>query len=899
MRLTYLLTLLIGYYGDPSLGSEIPCSKCMCPGGEGSGYQHASTCSLDQRTKAMICDCPPEFAGDRCEECAINHYGNPLVANGTCTSCLEGCNYSIDMEIPGSCDADTGRCLKCQYDTEGDSCERCAKGFHGNAVEHSCVACTCNWLGADRNATEPCNRQTGQCPCLPNVIGESCDQCAQDHWKLASGVGCEPCMCDNEGSLSPQCNEFDGQCQCIAGRGGKRCDQCPDLYYGDPVVQCFACDCNPDGSETLQCDPTSGQCVCLEGITGLKCDRCDRGTTGDLPNCVPCGECFDNWDSIVKTLRERTNDMLVQVNVTKSQGAVGVFDEQFQKIEDTLEKIQMIINNFNKSEASLDEMELSLDQIRLLLESAQSEIAVLDNNFKETNKEVAQTESHLSALELQIAELLQFAQAQKIDVDKAVQEDIVGAYKTIQANEQLSQSYLDEASQTKDLVTEALALQNDTIDMLEANDEEFTNKTQENTEALDEFDQQLAEIKLATLEDINKLVCDVKSPFLPDQYCDVACGGGGCGSCGEGNSCTNGAQGKVISAMNTIAQAEDVANNKTLSANSLKKEFEDANVEADVTLAAANESNIAAAAVLEEATSANISLTDTLNTIGEFLGEDKVTPQDVVAVAERVLELNISVELGKIEALANQINETIKNLTNIDQILNETAADLATSEKLKERADNASKAANEILQQVNNLNKKLSDARKAQNDSAVAISNAKEDIAETRESLKAIGDTMTSASKKARALRTLVNNLYVEVKNLGTINTANGQNVDQAKSEAELARRHADQAELDSKTIESNYTGVPEKIAERHNASLSAYERSVALLKRAGQLATSLTSNNITLTTMNKQLEDNEKHMTGLQKEIDRLTAQVDAHIITLTAAETHHSTCEATDTTT
>jgi len=43
--------------------------------------------------------------------------------------------------------------------------------------------------------------------------------------------------------------------------------------------------------------------------------------------------------------------------------------------------------------------------------------------------------------------------------------------------------------------------------------------------------------------------------------------------------------------------------------------------------------------------------------------------------------------------------------------------------------DVCSKAANEILQQVNNLNKKLS---------AVAISNAKEDIAETRESLKAV-----------------------------------------------------------------------------------------------------------------------------------------------------------------
>lgn len=60
----YLLVLfLTGYYGDPSLGSAIPCRKCMCPGGEGSGYQHADTCSLDPRTKVMICDCPAEFAG--------------------------------------------------------------------------------------------------------------------------------------------------------------------------------------------------------------------------------------------------------------------------------------------------------------------------------------------------------------------------------------------------------------------------------------------------------------------------------------------------------------------------------------------------------------------------------------------------------------------------------------------------------------------------------------------------------------------------------------------------------------------------------------------------------------------------------------------------------------------
>mgnify|MGYP001795975341 FL=1 len=35
----------------------------------------------------------------------------------------------------------------------------------------------------------------------------------------------------------------------------------------------------------------------------------------------------------------------------------------------------------------------------------------------------------------------------------------------------------------------------------------------------------------------------MKSPFTEGQTCDAACGGGGCDSCGEGDSCTAGAQG--------------------------------------------------------------------------------------------------------------------------------------------------------------------------------------------------------------------------------------------------------------------------------------------------------------------------------------------------------------------
>ena len=51
-----------------------------------------------------------------------------------------------------------------------------------------------------------CDRNTGQCPCLNNVEGLRCDECAANHWKIASGIGCEPCDCDAIGAELEQCN---------------------------------------------------------------------------------------------------------------------------------------------------------------------------------------------------------------------------------------------------------------------------------------------------------------------------------------------------------------------------------------------------------------------------------------------------------------------------------------------------------------------------------------------------------------------------------------------------------------------------------------------------------------------------------------------------------------------
>lgn len=66
-----------------------------------------------------------------------------------------------------------------------------------------------------------------------------------------------------------------------------------------------ACECNPNGAATFQCERNTGKCECVDGIGGHKCDRCARGTTGQLPFCEPCGECFDNWDRIIEELKSK------------------------------------------------------------------------------------------------------------------------------------------------------------------------------------------------------------------------------------------------------------------------------------------------------------------------------------------------------------------------------------------------------------------------------------------------------------------------------------------------------------------------------------------------------------------------------------------------------------------
>jgi laminin beta 1 len=124
------------YYGDPLLGSEIGCRPCRCPDTVASGHSFATECALISSNNDVVCYCQPGYAGTKCDICDNNYFGNPEKPGGECNSC--NCTGNVDLNRPGNCDAKTGKCLQCLYDTAGDSCEFCRDGYYGTAEIQDC-----------------------------------------------------------------------------------------------------------------------------------------------------------------------------------------------------------------------------------------------------------------------------------------------------------------------------------------------------------------------------------------------------------------------------------------------------------------------------------------------------------------------------------------------------------------------------------------------------------------------------------------------------------------------------------------------------------------------------------------------------------------------------------------
>ncbi|XP_054721557.1 laminin subunit beta-1-like [Uloborus diversus] len=875
-----------GYYGDPRIGIGIPCRPCPCPGIANSGLSHAQSCELDPRTQNVICLCDIGYAGERCDRCANNYYGEPTKPNGKCKKCE--CNRNTDETVVGNCDAETGECLKCLYNTAGPHCEYCMDGFYGDATKQECLKCVCNSLGTS-DVNGHCDRNTGQCPCLPNVIGISCDRCAPMHWNISSKMGCRRCDCDALGSHAFECNEFDGQCQCKPGYGGRQCDACQANYWGDPHVQCFPCDCNREGSKTLQCRREDGSCVCSDGIAGKRCDICARGYTGNAPYCDPCGECFENWDAILQELKDQTQQLLDDASNIKQTGITGAYSKEFAAMESKLEEVREILADANITGSDIEDLQDMVDMLRQNLTITQEHLDVIDHELDNTTQKIYDANLALADLRRRADDLTNDAQTLKTNATVLQEANVEGAFNITKKAKIRSDAAENKVRDSRAVIHESEGHRHRTERLLETATNLYNQTYLQNEAALMKISGKIGQIE-EEIPQLNHIVCDGHGTV---SKCDSLCGGAGCDKCG-GLSCDLGAVTRADNAYDLAKDAEKVIREKEGKSKSLLTEVGEARQDADEALEEARLAHERAQAAKNRSENATGVIEELLDKIDIFLESGGAKPAEIRELAEECLRLSISLEPEQIRILARQINDTIANLTNIDAILDATASDLAEAQALKNRADRAKENAETILDTAKQVLEALEEAQKAQERAQAAILKANNDITTADTDLAQIASETAAAQEISNKSVEDIQGMQDRLDKLKKKFTENELNAKKSAVEANVAGKLAEQAEKDVLDLEDKYNSATQALEDKAKVSGAAKERADSLRKRAKELAEAANGRLNELQGMEDEFDDNEKKLKNFSDLLDRLNMEMEGHLTFIEEKSAFYRDCQA-----
>ncbi|XP_040214842.1 laminin subunit beta-2 [Rana temporaria] len=879
-----------GFFGNPVLGSGDHCRPCPCPEGPNSGRHFAASCHQEPRSRQVICNCNQGYTGPRCDECSPGFYGNPFQTGGRCLSCQ--CNNNIDMTDIGSCDRRTGLCLKCLYNTEGRFCEQCRNGYYGDASRRNCRKCVCNFLGTDRGQCTSrdeclCDKSIGQCQCLPNVRGQSCDRCSPNFWNLASGKGCSPCNCDPHNSFSLSCNEFTGKCQCRPGFGGSMCTECQENYWGNPSVQCRACDCDRRGIQSPQCNRGSGHCTCRPGVSGVRCDQCARGFSGQFPDCQPCHQCFGDWDRIVQDLATRTRDLIRRGKDVHLTGVAGAYRKNFKDIEAKLAKARKIVNSRNATVESVTKLMKIMDDLRNKINESTEALTQLETELTNVQDENFDANHDLAELEREARSLNMTAKERAHQLEVLKNSNFLGAYDSI--HQSYSQSRQAEqlanasAINVPSPVSDSAKTRHKTDQLMARNRDDFNRKNAANRRALGDV---TAKVNTLDLRNINEKVCGASG----DTSCSESpCGGAGCRDdegkrlCG-GLNC-NGAVSTADSALDRAKHAEEELQKALGEVDVLLQKVAEAKAKADKAKQRAQATLDRASETQGRVERSNKELQQLIQQIKDFLNQDGADPDSIEIVASRVLELSIPATPQQIQRLAAEIKERVNALSNVDAILDHTATDVRKAEQLLTEAKRAKNRAENVKSTAESVKKALEDAKKAQNAAEGAIQSANNDIRDTETTLTAIQSETLSTESRLNEAMDRVNHLDKQIDALKVKRAGNSLAGTRAEETANGALDKANEAKKvlegqlgDKYKMVRNFAEHKAKnIKDAKNKADQLREEAKQLLgnaqdklKKLQDLEASYEKNEVILQDKAKQLEGLEEKMKDILNAINQ-----------------------------
>ncbi|KAE8622758.1 hypothetical protein XENTR_v10005363 [Xenopus tropicalis] len=786
------------------------CRRCNC-------NNHADKCHFDPavyeasgRVSGGVCDnCRDGTTGRNCERCRSDYYRNPnkdMSHRDACISCDCDPEGSIDG---GSCDDLTGRC-NCKENVGGERCDQCKPGYYLLSASNpqGCTKCTCNPQGMERD--QPCDSETGQCKCLPNVLGQRCDQCATNHWNLASGRGCERCGCHPRNSYSLQCNQATGQCLCREGFGGRFCTECPDRMYGSLQTGCRACNCDFQGTLEQGCDKANGRCLCRPGITGVRCDSCQRGYSDPFPTCRACHQCFHFYDHEINALRSHTQSLL---NMTTGQGQdsdLGL-GPRMAAVEAALQRVQRIStgtpipdNELSRAESKLSRMRGDAQQLNTNLPEPES-FAPLSNN--------------IHSLRGQFNRINLLYQSKKEQHSSSISNDASGIFMAVNS---AYQSSLESAksiaaaegvlSQSKDSRRVALGLEG------------------KSTELLADLETLKEELSYPNLTPTINRICEgVRiDPCTPEECPGPVCQRNNNSLCKVGSLCRGAFPLSSNALRNTEKTSQDLQDiNNKLQKNALMIQ------DAEKTASQIQDN---AKQLTEQVSRARSRMEEDMGhsrqfiqQVRDFLTEPSTDPATIQEVSEYILSLKLPTDASSILRKMNEIRSIAGKLPNIDSVLSQTKDDIAKAKKLQSEAELARNKAKDVEDGVDGVIMNLSQAKTALQEAEDKIRGSSSSLQQIQNRMHEIEEVLSPAERGLTDMHDQIQQFTAQVEKLREKTVENQRLASEAHQAAQGANGKALEAQQGLDAMKTKYALLKSRLGQSSN--LGAQGEKIANIK--------------------------------------------------------------------